>query len=212
MVVSDMKQKELTRLKGKADFLAEVPLSRIRTISLTKISPSLFEINPKTLTDIQDALLTNKEEDAIKIHMKMSLLEQDGPKIITQEFELSREQAMSLYGIFTCRSPSSLTLPYFIGSVLKVIAGEEGNVVSLIPPSEQYNDTEFMHNLVLSAVCGDDGGIPAIKYFQVESDQLSEGSTTETEPIRFQVICTFFISFFLLFYFIYYKHFRHSYK
>lgn len=184
-----MKEKELARLKTKVDFLAEVPLSRIRTISLTKISPSLFEINPKTLTDIQDALLTNKEENAIKIHMKMSLEELDGPKVITQEYELSREQAMSLYGIFTCRSPSSLTLPHFMGSILKVIAGEEGNVVSLIPPSKKYNNTEFMHNLVLSAECGDEGGILGIKYFQVESDRIVEGSTDETEPISFNVIC-----------------------
>ena len=180
-------KEDLEKLQTKAKFLSEVPLSRLKIISLSKISPILFQINPKTLELIQDALLSRKSTDDIKMHMTLSFQELDGLKTITQEQILSREQAMSFYGIFLCRGQTSIIFKDFVGMFLKVIAGAEGLVSSMVNENIEDND-DLSQDLVLSAVCKTDLKTPYIEYFTIESTEKAEDSTVENQPITFYVI------------------------
>lgn len=157
------------------------------TIAIPQISPSLFEINPEVLVKIQDELLSSKNKSAIKIHFKMGLEEEDGLKTITKEQNLSREEVMTMYTIFTCRSSSSLRINQFISRFLKVIAGDENQVIEMVA-SDSNQDNLVENDFILSAVCEHNDGNPYIKYFEIKSPELYHEGTNDYKPLTFNVV------------------------
>jgi hypothetical protein len=144
-------------------------------------------MNPEVLVQIQDELLRSKDTGAIKIHFKMSLEEEDGLKTITKEQNLSREEVMTMYSIFTCRSDTQLRVKKFISRFLKVIAGDENQVIEM-NSTDKAQESIILNDFIISAVCPENNGNPYIKYFEIHSPDLYPGSTKEFQPLTFNII------------------------
>jgi hypothetical protein len=121
----------------------------------------------------------------------MSLEEEDGLKSITKEQVLSREEVMTIYSIFTCRSTATLRISNFINRFLKVIAGDENQVIEMAS-TDQKQEKMIENDFILGAVCDHNGGKPYIKYFEVYSPELVEGTTQDHMPLIFNIIGTYF--------------------
>lgn len=144
-------------------------------------------MNPEVLVKIQDQLLSSKDNGDIKIHFKMGLEEEDGLKTITKEQILSREQVMTMYSIFTCRSSTNLRINKFASRFLKVIAGEENQVIEMVS-SNQEQENLIENDFILSAVCEHNDGNPYIKYFEIYSPEFYHGSSKDHKPLTFNVV------------------------
>jgi hypothetical protein len=144
-------------------------------------------MNPEVLVQIQDELLRSKDSGAIKIHFQMGLEEEDGVKTITKEKSLSREEVMTMYSIFTCRTDSKLRVNKFISRFLKVIAGDENKVIEM-NSSDEDQENIILNDFIISAVCPENNGNPYIKYFEIHSPDYFPGSTTEFQPLTFDII------------------------
>ena len=121
----------------------------------------------------------------------MSLEEEDGLKTITKEQSLSREEVMTMYSIFTCRTDSKLRIKRFISRFLKVIAGDKNQVIEM-NSSDVDQENIILNDFIISAVCPQNDGNPYIKYFEIHSPDLYPGSTTEYQPLTFDIIGKFF--------------------
>ena len=168
-------------------FLSELPIDRVKTLDTPQVSSTLFEINPEVLVQIQDKLLSSKDPSSIKIHFEMSLEEEDGLKKITQEKSLTREQVMTVYSIFTCRSATTLRVDKFISRFLKVIAGDENKVVEM-NTADEVQESIIQNDFILSAVCDHNDGNPYIKYFEIYSPEVVQGTTSDHLPLTFNII------------------------
>lgn len=177
----------MDRFKTELSFLSDIPDDRIRTIRVSRVSPTLFELNPKVLAQIQDNLLTSKDENSIKIHFQMSLDEEDGIKSITKTRGLTHEQVMTLYTIFSCRSSSNLRINQFISRFLRVIAGDKDMVVE-VNTSDKKQEDLILNDFILSAVCETNTDTPYIKYFEVYSPELAPNSKTENDELTLNII------------------------
>ena len=186
--IDDFSKTELNKFKDSVNFLSELPVSRVKTINIPKISSTLFEMNPEVLVQIQDKLLSSKGSDAIKIHFKMGLEEEDGLKSITKEQTLSREEVMTIYSIFTCRGTTTLRANGFLHRFLKVIAGEENKVI-VMGSADAEEEKKIENDFVLGVVSDiDASNKPYIKYFEIYSPELLQGTTRDHMPLTFNII------------------------